>query len=353
MFIWFDGSRILLEPMYLLVVLSALLVMITKPPERAPWIAGGLSALALLIKQYGGFGFWGALVASLGFAKPLRAAGRVILGAGAVLVGVSGLLLLFGVDLRVLVTQTAGTDYARRWETIWFVLYFSAAPFLVLGPLLFVRREWRQRTGIIALLGFLLASWLPLIVRQHQYYLHNPSAFLFISFAVLAAFTGAGMVGKRARLAEIVAVLCLVSIPIRIALKSVERMPSLKGVQERRARLMTSYWPSREPVLMFAPPSFMALTGYVSPAPATLGYRFLRESSLEQLRAGMRGATAAWIDPGSMYANGDFASVGTTLRQELERFGFKQQMLLEDRYELWTKNGVPPARELPAPIDGE
>ncbi len=67
----------------------------------------------------------------------------------------------------------------------------------------------------------------------------------------------------------------------------------------------------------------------------------------------MRGATAAWIDPGSMYTGGGFASEGTTLRQELEQFGFKLQMRLEDRYELWTKDGAPPAREIPAPIDGE
>ncbi len=104
---------------------------------------------------------------------------------------------------------------------------------------------------------------------------------------------------------------------------------------------------------MFASPSFLALTGYRSPSPAVLGYRFLYESSLEQVRAGMRGATAAWIDPGSMNAGGGFARANTTLKQELRNHGFEFQMFLEDRYELWTKGGVPPAREPPQPLDKE
>ena len=116
---------------------------------------------------------------------------------------------------------------------------------------------------------------------------------------------------------------------------------------------MTSFWPSGQPVLMFTSPSFMALTGYRSASPAVLGFRFPNESSLEQIRSGMRGASAAWIDPGSMYTHGGFARAGTTLRGELEAHGFKLQMRLEDRFELWTKGGVAPARELPQVIDEE
>ncbi len=147
--------------------------------------------------------------------------------------------------------------------------------------------------------------------------------------------------------------ICLVSIPVRAALDGVAWMPPIRGVQERRARLMTSFWPSGQPVLMFASPSFLALTGYRSPSPAVLGYRFLYESSLEQVRAGMRGATAAWIDPNSMNAGGGFARANTTLKQELRNHGFEFQMFLEDRYELWTKGGVPPAREPPQSLDKE
>lgn len=354
MFVWFDGARILLEPLYLLVILCALLGLITGPPGRGAWLAGGLASVALLIKQYGGFGFWGALAAVPGTARPWAAARRVVAGALAVLLASSLLLLAAGVDLRVLVAQTAGTDYARRWETVWFRLYFSQAPFLILAPLLFLRREWRLKPGVLVLGGYFLASWLPLVVRQHQYYLQNPSPFLFISFATLTAFVLQGVKNGRARWVEMAAIICLVSIPVRAALAGVERMPPIRGMQERRARLMTSFWPSGQPVLMFASPSFLALTGYRSPSPAVLGYRFLNESSLEQVRAGMRGATAAWIDPNSMYAGGGgFARANTTLKQELQENGFVFQMFLEDRYELWTKGGVPPARELPQPVDNE
>jgi hypothetical protein len=354
MFVWFDGARILIEPMYLLVILGALLVLITAPPARGAWMAGGLASLALLIKQYGGFGFWGALAAAPGMARPWAAARRIVAGSLVVLAVTSGLLLLAGVDLRVLVNQTAGTDYARRWETVWIKLYFSRAPFLIIAPLLFLKREWRRRPGVIALGGYFLASWMPLLVRQHQYYLHNPSAFLFIAFATLAAYVLSSVKNGRARWVEMAALICLVSVPVRAVLANVERMPPIRGMQERRARLMTSFWPSGQPVLMFAAPGFLALTGYRSPSPAVLGYRFLNESSLDQVRAGMRGATAAWIDSNSMYAGGGgFAKAKTTLKQDLQEHGFAFQLILEDRYELWTKGGVPPARELPQAIDIE
>jgi hypothetical protein len=55
-----------------------------------------------------------------------------------------------------------------------------------------------------------------------------------------------------------------------------------------------------------------------------------------------------------MYAGGGgFAKAKTTLKQDLQEHGFAFQLILEDRYELWTKGGVPPARELPQAIDIE
>jgi hypothetical protein len=351
MFMGFDGSRILLEPMYLLVVLTALRALIASPATRGPWVAGGLASIAFLVKQYGGFGLWGALFASLALPRRAASAGKVVLGSAVVLGTVSVLLFAAGIDLRVLALQTAGTDYPRRWETVWIQLYFRTAPFLIMVPALFLRREWRQAPGVRILGAYLAASGMPLLVRQHQYYLQNPSPFLFISFATLVAIIVTREAGERARWIETAAVICLVSLPIRAAQGPAERMPPVRGAQERRALLMTSFWPSGKPALMFAAPSFMALTGYLSPDPVGLGYRFLNESSLEQVRAGMRQASAAWVDPDSMNARGDFDRAHTSLEEELKKNGFEFQMTLEDRFELWTKGGAPPARERPASVD--
>jgi len=349
-FMFFDGSRMLYEPMYLLVVLIAFRIQVASPSGRSPWVAGGLASLAFLIKQYGGFAFWGALFASRSQPRPVASAAKVILGAAAGLAAVGLGLLVAGVDLRLLAAQTLTGNYPAQRESVWIRLYFGFAPFLLLAPLLFLRREWRAQNGVMALLGYLVASWMPLLVRQHQYYLQNPSPFLFLAFGTLVSLIAAAFSPTRSRWIETAAMICLVSVPVRAAQSHTFGMPPVRGVQERRARLMTSYWPSGQPVLMFASPSFLALTGYRSPDLSGLGYRFLNETSLEQVRAGMERASAAWIDPDSMWARGDFARAGTSLKEELVRHGFELQMALEDRYELWTKGGALPLRQPPPSV---
>ena len=348
-FLWFDGSRILLEPMYLLAALLALRSMIEMAPSEAPWVAGGLASVGLLLKQYGGFSFWGALLASLAGSQPFKSAARVIAGSALVLAVLAGALFAAGVDVTLALIQTSGHDYAARREWVWIHLFFEGVPFLLLSPLLFLRREWRAQAGVVTLGAFLVASWMPLLIRQHQYYLQNPSPFLYIAFAVLASLSAAR--ASRARWLELAATVCLLALPIRAAWRINEAALPIRGAQERRAILMTDFWPAGERVLMFAAPSFLALAGYRSPEPRLLGYRFLNESPLDQVRAGMRLATAAWLDPSSMHARGEFASRGTTLKNELAKAGFVYQLTLDDRFELWTKGGAPPKREAPASLE--
>lgn len=349
-FLWFDGSRILLEPMYLLVALVALRSMIGMEPSRASWLAGGLASVGLLLKQYGGFSFWGALFASSFRPQPFKSAARVIAGSALVLAVLAGALLAAGVDVTAALIQTSGHDYAARREWGWIRLFFEGVPFLLLAPVLFVRREWRAQAGVMTLGAYLAASWMPLLIRQHQYYLQNPSPFLFIAFAVLASLVAA-RASARGGWLELVATICLIVLPVRAVWRINQASLPVRGAQERRAILMTDFWPARERVLMFAAPSFLALTGYRSPEPRLLGYRFLNESPLDHVRAGMRLATAAWLDPSSMHARGEFASRGTTLKEELVKAGFVYQLTLDDRFELWTKGGAPPTREIPASIE--
>ena len=59
-----------------------------------------------------------------------------------------------------------------------------------------------------------------------------------------------------------------------------------------------------------------------------------------ELRAGFAGAEGVWIDPNTMYARGADRALregGSSLADELSAHGFEKQLVLENRFELWTR----------------
>jgi hypothetical protein len=52
-----------------------------------------------------------------------------------------------------------------------------------------------------------------------------------------------------------------------------------------------------------------------------------------------------------MYARGDFERNGTTLVEELRAAGFERRLVLEERYEFWSRPERPLLREPPLPVE--
>ena len=103
---------------------------------------------------------------------------------------------------------------------------------------------------------------------------------------------------------------------------------------------MAAVWPVRHKTLQIMAPSFYAVTHYPSPAPAVVGYRFTYAMDAAELRAGFAGAEGVWIDPNTMYARGADRALregGSSLADELSAHGFEKQLVLENRFELWTR----------------
>ena len=184
---------------------------------------------------------------------------------------------------------------------------------------------------------FGLASCLPLLFRQHQYYFLNLCPWVFLLFAA-----GVDHVPRAARaIAHAAALILLVSIPLRSAVGEAPVIEvDWRADQVRRAHLMNLLWPAERPTFVFVHPGIQHLTHYRSPDEGEVGYRYIVDLSAERLRAGFRRAEAAWIDPKGMYARRPDATLkaaGTSLAEELAKYGFQQQLVLENRFQLWTK----------------
>ncbi|HUG54747.1 MAG TPA: hypothetical protein VMR21_14155, partial [Vicinamibacteria bacterium] len=334
--LWFDGMRILHEPLYLVPVLvSAWLV---SPPARprAGLAAGALSAGAFLIKQYGGFGLWGLLGHALaGGPGRLRRVGWIVAGSGLGFAALAGALVLGGVD-PLGFARALAPDAPRTYQLVFLHAFLRACP-IVLPALAVPLLPGAWSRPLVRLAAcFLLASCLPLLLRQHQYYFLNLCPWLFVLFAV-----GVEHVPRAARAAAVyVGLALLVSMPLRGAMRAAAVIEAdWRADQARRAHLMTILWPAEKRTLFFVDPALQHLTHYRSADEAQVGYRYIPDLSAERLRVGFARAEGAWVDRG-MFANRPNATLeaaGSSLRGELEKNGFAPQLVLEDRFQLWTK----------------
>jgi hypothetical protein len=182
-----------------------------------------------------------------------------------------------------------------------------------------------------------LASCLPLLLRQHQYYFLNLCPWLFLLFAV-----GVDHLPQAARNAGLgAALILLVSIPVRGAASAAQVIDAdWRADQLRRARVMSLLWPPEEPTFVFVHPGIQHLTRYRSPDEAAVGYRFIADLGADRLRLGFQRASAAWVDPNGMYARRPDATLkaaGSSLEGELAANGFRLRLVLEDRFQLWTR----------------
>lgn len=341
MTLWFDGGRVLFEPLYLVPVLLAGVLALAPPAPRTGAGAGALAAVAFLTKQYGGYGLVGAAGSAL-----LEPRGRLRqllwLAAGFALVLCAALVLLLGlgVELRSLLAQTIGPDYPRRYESVWLRLFLLQCPPALIAVLVpFLPGAWERR-GVRVAACFLLASCLPLYFRQHQYYFLNVCPWVFVLFALGVEL----LAERRPRLrpwALLLAGALLTSIPLRAAsAQAASFVRSPRSDQLRRGRLMNLAWPAGRRTLMLLYPGFNHIGHYRSPDEARIGYRFPNELRADQLRLGFELAEGAWIDPRGMYARGAdrvLREAGSSLEEQLARNGFEQRTLIEDRFELWVK----------------
>jgi len=337
MTLWFDGARVLHEPLYLLLILaSAWLAPSADRPKRG-LAAGALTAGAFLVKQYGGFGLGGLVGHALTSGRDRRRrAAWIVAGFGGGFGVLAAFLILCGVDplgfARSLAPQAEVT-----YQLVWLDLFLRQCPialFALAVPLL--PGAWSRPVVRLAVC-FGLASCLPLLFRQHQYYFLNLCPWLFMLFAA-----GLDLVPRAARaLALGAALLLLVSIPVRAAVGFAQVIESdWRGDQRRRAYLMNVLWPAERPTFVFASPAMQHLAHYRSPDEAEVGYRFIADLPADRLRVGFQRAAAAWIDPKGMYArrpDNTLRAAGSSLAQELEKNGFEPQLTLEDRFQLWTK----------------
>jgi hypothetical protein len=227
-----------------------------------------------------------------------------------------------------------------RYELTWLRLFLWDCP-IVLPALAVPLLPGAWSRPIVRLATcFGLASSLPLLLRQHQYYFLDLCPWLFLLFAA-----GVEHVPRtwRARVTG-AALLLLVTIPLRAAVDAATVIElDRRADQRRRAYLMTRLWPPDQPTLFFLHPGLQHLTHYRSPDEAVIGYRYIVDVSADRLQAGFRRAAGAWIDGRGMFAirpDATLRGAGTSLRQELERNGFEPQLLLEDRFELWTKEPI-------------
>jgi hypothetical protein len=269
-----------------------------------------------------------------------RQAAWIGLGFGSGLLAILVLLLGLGLDLRGLSIQALGATYPRRYEATWLWLFLSqctiAVPALA-TPLL--PGAW-SRPAVRAAVCFGLASCMPFYFRQHQYYFLNVCPWLFLLFALGVEQLAASRARLRPALVAAAAAL-LLAMPLRGArAQTLSFGMEARADQLRRGRLMTDAWPAERPTLLFAYPGFYHVTRYRSADEPLLGYRFLNEPSAEELRVGFEKAEGVWIDPKSMYARGadsTLRAAGSSLEEQLEKNGFTKKMVLEERFELWTK----------------
>jgi hypothetical protein len=336
MTLWFDGARVLHEPLYLLLVLLAAARALSAG-ARPMAAAGALTAAAFLVKQYGGFGLWGLVAYALasGPDRWRRAAaavsgfvlGLVLLGGGLVALGADPRLLLGGLAPRAEVT----------YQRTFFELFLRDCPILIPALLVpWLPGAWsRPIVRLAACFG--LASCLPLLLRQHQYYFLNLCPWLFL---LLAA--GVAHVPARAReMAHAAALALLVSIPLRSAVGDAPVIEvDWRADQVRRAHLMNVLWPAEKRTFVFVHPGLQHLAHYRSPDEGVVGYRYIVDLPAERLRAGLARAEGAWVDARGMYARRPDATLrasGGSLREELERAGLQPQLVLERRFQLFTR----------------
>jgi len=338
MTLWFDGARVLHEPLYLLLILASAWL---APSARRPKLglaAGALTAAAFLVKQYGGFGLWGLLGHALtGDGDRLRRAAWIVAGFGLGFGVLAAVLILGGVDplafARGLAPQAAVT-----YQLTWLDLFLRQCPIVLLAlavPLL--PGAWSRPVVRLAVC-FGLASCLPLLFRQHQYYFLNLCPWLFLLFAA-----GVDLVPRPGRaFALAAALLLLVSIPVRAAVGSALVIEvDWRADQLRRAYLMNQLWPAERPTFVLVSPAMQHLAHYRSPDEVEVGYRYIPDLSADRLRAGFQRAAGVWIDPRGMFArrpDGTLRAAGSSLTKELETNGFQPQLTLEGRFQLWTKD---------------
>ena len=337
MTLWFDGARVLHEPLYLLLILAAAWLAPSVSRPKLGLTAGALTAGAFLVKQYGGFGLWGLVSHAFtgGPDRPRRAA-WILAGFGLGFAVLAALLILRGVDplgfARGLAPKADVT-----YQLVWLKLFLRACPIVLFAlavPLL--PGAWSRPIVRLAVC-FGLASCLPLLFRQHQYYFLNLCPWLFLLFAA-----GVDLVPRAGRAIALgAALVLLVSIPLRAAVASARVIEAdWRADQLRRAHLMTLLWPAERPTFVFVHPGLQYLTHYRSPDEGEVGYRFIADLSADRLRAGFQRAAAAWVDPKGMYAgrpDGTLKAAGSSLTDELKKNGFHLQLVLEDRFQLWTK----------------
>jgi hypothetical protein len=340
MTLWFDGSRVLLEPLFHLPILAAAILALGPETRRSAIFAGVAAGLAFLTKQYGGFGLLGLGLYVMLRGRQAWAWGLWILAGFLATIGAAlGVMAAISVAPGDILSNAFSGNYPRRYETIWFQLFLWCCP-LALPALAvpFLRGAWTRKEVRLAA-AFGLASCAPFVFRQHQYYFLNPTPWIFLLFGI-----GATMLAERRGRGEWIrvgAALLLLSIPIRAAYATAPHLVTeWRSEQMRRARRMTLAWPAERPTLSFISPGYLPLTRYPSAAPKILGYRFLNECSAEELRAGFAGAGAAWLDPQSMWTRGAdraFQADAGTLEGQLAAHGFAKETVIEDRFELWTK----------------
>ena len=337
MTLWFDGARVLHEPLYLLLILAAAWLAPSVSRPKLGLSAGALTAGAFLVKQYGGFGLWGLVSHAFtgGPDRPRRAA-WILAGFGLGFGVLAALLILRGVDPRGFARGLAPKADVT-YQLVWLKLFLRACPIVLFAlavPLL--PGAWSRPIVRLAVC-FGLASCLPLLFRQHQYYFLNLCPWLFLLFAA-----GVDLVPRAARAIALgAALVLLVSIPLRAAVVSARVIEAdWRADQLRRAHLMTLLWPAERPTFVFVHPGLQYLTHYRSPDEGEVGYRFIADLSADRLRAGFQRAAAAWVDPKGMYAgrpDGTLKAAGSSLTDELKKNGFQLQLVLEDRFQLWTK----------------
>jgi hypothetical protein len=333
----FDGARVLHEPLYLLLVLASAWIVIARPGTGAHLAAGALVGAAFLVKQYGGFGLWGLLAyAVLGGPGRLRRAVGILAGFGAALALLGVLLVLMGADPRALARGIVPNARAA-YQWVFFEVFLRECAILVpalMVPLL--PGAWSRPVVRLAVC-FGLASCLPLVFRQHEYYFLNLCPWIFLLFAA-----GLDLAPPRARTVTVAAGLgLLATIPLRAAVADARVIEAdWRADQLRRAYVMTQIWPAEKPTFVFVHGGIQHLTHYRSPDEAVVGYRYIVDLDAERIREGLRRAAGAWVDPRTMYARRPgytLKAAGSSLEEELERSGMRLQLVLEDRFQLWTK----------------
>jgi hypothetical protein len=222
---------------------------------------------------------------------------------------------------------------------VWLQLFLWQCPlalFALLAPLL--RGAWSLRATRVAVC-FGIAACAPLLIRQHAYYFLNLCPWLFLLFALARPAAGALRFAARRRVS--LAGVLLLSIPLRAArAQAAPLRREFRGDQLRQARLMVDAWPVQAPTLLLMNPSFSYTTHYRSADEAEVGYMFVNGCRPNGCAAASSQLDGVWIDPGSMYARGvdrTLREAGSSLEDQLQEHGFNKQLVLEDRFELWTK----------------